>query len=388
MADGDGRRYLENWQDEVDSAATYRAMADGEDDARLAGLYRRLAETEERHAAFWEEQLRGAGMRVPDRRPGWRARVLAWTARRFGARHVLPTVAAAEHADQRMYDRQPETDGTGLQVDERSHARLLSTLAAPTGTGMPGGSGLPGPGGLPGGVIARLEGRHRAVGGNTLRAAVLGANDGLVSNLSLVSGVAGAGLAQGSIVVAGLAGLLAGAGSMAMGEWVSVQSAKEQSERQLQIEGDELDTVPDEEAEELRLIYQAKGLPPDQARAVVERLMADRDTALSALATEELGLDPDDLGGSPWTAAGASFLLFAVGALVPLVPFLVLAGTAAVVASVAASALGLLALGAAITLFTGRSAWRSGLRQVAIGLGAAGLTYGVGALVGVSLAGA
>lgn len=367
-------RYLENWRDEVDSAAVYRAMAQSEGNAELATVYRRLADAEERHAGFWEDRLTAAGATLPQRRTSWRARVMVWTARRAGAAAVLPTVAAGEHTDRGMYDQQPETESTSLRADERSHARLLATIAGSSSSR-----------GMAGDAIARLEGRHRTVGGNTLRAAVLGGNDGLVSNLALVMGVAGAGLAQDAIVVTGLAGLLAGAGSMAMGEWISVQSAREQAKRQLRVEADELAAFPDEEAEELTLIYQAKGLPEDQARDLAQRLIADEDQALAVLASEEVGIDPSDLGGSPWTAAVTSFLLFAVGATFPLLPFLVLTGAAGVVGSVVASGLALVALGAVITVFTGRDAWRSGLRQLAIGLAASGLTYGLGTLLGVSL---
>jgi VIT1/CCC1 family predicted Fe2+/Mn2+ transporter len=175
---------------------------------------------------------------------------------------------------------------------------------------------------------------------------------------------------------------------MAMGgEWISVQSAREQAERQLQVEADELAALPEEEAEELTLIYQAKGLPEDRARGLATRLLADDEQALTVLANEELGIDPNDLGGSPWSAAITSFLLFAVGAIVPLLPYLFLAGAAGVIASITASGLALIALGAVITVFTGHSAWRSGLRQLTIGLAAAGLTYGLGTLLGVSLAG-
>lgn len=375
MAHADTDRYRENWQAEIDSIAIYRAMAEGEANRDLATVYRSLADVEERHADFWEQRLREAGAAVPPRRPGWRARVLAAVAHRLGAGSVLPTVTADEHTNQRMYDTQPETEGTGLRADERSHARLLATISGPSTRGLAGED------------IARFEGRHRAIGGNTLRAAVLGANDGLVSNLALVMGVAGAGLAQRSIVITGLAGLVAGAGSMAMGEWISVQSSREQAERQLRVEAAELSAFPREEVEELRLIYQAKGLPEPEARSLAERLVTRDDAALDVLATEELGIDPQDLGGSPWTAAGASFLLFAVGAIVPLLPFLLLGARLAVAASIVASGVALLALGIAITVFTGRSAWRSGLRQLVIGLAAAALTYGVGALVGVSISG-
>lgn len=377
----DAPRYRRNWQAEVDSAALYHALAEGEDNPQLAEVYRRLAATEQRHADLWADRLRDTGEPVAGARPSTRTRVLAWLARRVGPDLVTPIIAADERAERGMYDDQPETAATGMRTDERSHARLLGAITRDAGRR----------GGLEGSALARVEGRHRSIGGNALRAAVLGANDGLVSNLSLVMGVAGAAaggaLSADAIVFAGLAGLLAGAFSMAMGEWLSVQSAREAAQRQLAVEADELAEQPDEERDELTLIYQAKGMPEAEARAVADRLMADPDTALDALAREELGIDPDELGGSPWTAAAASFLLFVTGAVVPVAPFLLASGTAAVLASLVASGVALFGIGTAITLLTGRPALRSGLRQLAFGLGAAALTYGIGTLLGVSVSG-
>ena len=240
-------------------------------------------------------------------------------------------------------------------------------------------------GGLEGATLAQLEDRHRATSGNALRAAVLGANDGLLSNFSLIMGVAGAALSAQSILITGLAGLLAGAGSMAMGEWISVQSSRELYERQISIEADGVRIIPDEE--ELRLIYQAKGVPEKQARQMAVRIIRDEETALDTLAREELGIDPEELGGSAWEAAVTSFVLFAVGAIIPVIPFVFLAGAGAVVLSVVSSALGLFAIGALITLLTGRSVLFSGTWQVLVGLAAATLTYGVGSLIGTALAG-
>ena len=290
-------------------------------------------------------------------------------ARTFGPRVVLPSVATFEQVDQAIYDRQAETSTTSMREQERSHARVLRYLMS--------GS----PRGIAGETLARLEGRHRAVGGNTLRAAVLGANDGLTSNLALVMGVAGANLATRSVLLSGVAGLLAGACSMAIGEWVSVQSARELYERQVKTEAAELREVPDEEQEELALIYEAKGLPRAEAEEVARRLMGDEQAALDAMTREELGLDPDQLGGSPNTAAGSSFVLFALGAVVPLVPYLAGAGGwTAVLAAVGCAAVALFGIGALITLLTGRSAWFSGTRQLVFGLAAAGVTFGLGAL--------
>jgi VIT1/CCC1 family predicted Fe2+/Mn2+ transporter len=371
----DARRYLENWQDEVDSASEYRAMAASESDPRLAKVYANLAAMEEGHIGFWEDRLRRAGATVPPRRASWRSRVLAAIARRFGPDLVLATIAAKEAVDQNSYVKQPETAGTAMPGHERWHAKVLGQLVATQ------------PRGLQGSFLGRLEGRHRSVGGNALRAAVLGANDGLCSNLSLVMGVAGAAIDSHGILVTGLAGLLAGAGSMALGEWVSVTSSRELAQREIRIEASELREDPEGEGEELRLIYEAKGLSPSEAETMARRLLADRTTALDALAREELGIDPKDLGGSAWEAAVASFALFALGAIVPILPFLVLRGTLAVASSAVVSALALFGLGAAITVFTGASAWRAGGRQLVLGLAAAGLTFGVGRLIGIALAG-
>jgi VIT1/CCC1 family predicted Fe2+/Mn2+ transporter len=362
-------------QQEREGAWLYRALSDAERDPKLAEVFRRLAAVEDVHARRWEDILREAGETAPPRRPGLRTRLLAWIARRWSVQAVLPAVLAAERADTETYGASaPGLDASSLAGHERSHARLIGAMMA-------------GEGGLAGGTLARLEGRHRAVGGNALRAAVLGANDGLVSNLSLVMGVAGAAFDAPTILVAGLAGLVAGAGSMAMGEWLSVQSSRELYGRQIEIERQEIQAAPEEEAAELALIYEAKGLPPEQARALAARLIADPATALDTLAREELGIDPVELGGSAWVAAGASFGLFAIGAVVPVLPFALLEGSAAIAASVGLSAVALFAIGAAITLLTGRGVLFSGLRQLAIGLGAAGLTFAVGRLLRVAITG-
>ncbi|WP_227356067.1 demethoxyubiquinone hydroxylase family protein [Haladaptatus salinisoli] len=368
-------RYQANRQAEIDSSTIYRAIAEAESRPELAEVYRRLATTEEEHAHFWETQLQEAGVQPGDRRPSWRARTLSWLAQRFGPAVVLPIVTAGERTDSHGYAEQPEAKDTALPQHEQSHARLLDEIETTTG------------GGLEGGTLAQLEGRHRSASGNALRAAVLGANDGLVSNLSLVMGVAGAALSASSILITGLAGLLAGAGSMAMGEWLSVQSSRELYQRQLAIEAEELATVPDEEERELALIYQAKGLPQEQAEQLAAQLVANQEEALDTLAREELGINPEELGGSAWEAAGTSFVLFAFGAIVPVLPFFFFTGIPAVGGSLILSAAALFLIGAGITLLTGRSLLHSGFRQVIIGLAAAGLTYGIGSLIGVAIAG-
>lgn len=369
----DVKRFVSNLQKEVDGAALYSVLAAQESRPEMQTVYQRLAESERRHAQFWREKLSAAKVNIPELKPTWRTQTLIWLARRFGAQFVLPTVASHEKADSNAYSGQPEAEMAGMAAEEQSHARLISAAS--------GGEGVTGS------IVAETEGRHRSSGGNALRAAVLGANDGLVSNLSLVMGVAGAELAGQGILITGLAGLLAGAGSMALGEWLSVQSSRELYERQIGIEKDELEANPEEEAEELTLIYQSKGLPEARARELAHSLLANKATALDTLAREELGIDPKELGGSAWEAAITSFFLFAIGAIIPVVPFVFLSGMTAVYVSVLISALGLFGIGSAITLMTGRSIWFSGTRQVLFGLVAAGLTYGIGRLIGVSIGG-
>jgi len=372
-ARNDLARFRTNWQEEIDSAAIYATIADAEKSEKLAEVYRRLSASEEAHIAFWEGKLRDAGARVPRRRPSFRSRAIVWLSKRFGTQSVIPMLAMKEQAGRHDYDDQADAVAANLPVVENSHARLLATISHARGSGMEGG------------LLARLEGRHRAVGGNALRAAVLGANDGLVSVLSLVMGVAGAHSSNQAILIAGLAGTLAGACAMAMGEWLSVQSARELAQRQIAIERDELREAPDEEREELSLIYQAKGLGKDEADALAAKLMEDKDNVLDTLTREELGLDPAELGGSAWEAAITSFFLFFTGAIAPVVPFLFLSGAPAVLTSLVASGVALFTTGAAITLLTGRGVLYSGTRQLLIGMGAAAVTFGIGRLIGVSV---
>ncbi len=364
----DHDRWRRNLQGEVDGAHIYRGMAANAGDERLADLYRRMAEAEERHGQLWRDRLPPSpGVSV---RPSIRARALAVLARRFGASVVAPIIATQERQGRAMYDDQPEASGTSLPADERSHARLLQAVT----------------GGASGAMLARFEGRHRAVGGNALRAAVLGANDGLVSNFSLVMGVAGASTGGAPVLIAGIAGLLAGSLSMALGEWLSVQSARELYANQIATEAEELLAFPEEEAEELRLIYEAKGLDADSAKGLALRIVhGDPQVALDTMSREELGIDPKELGGSPWIAAITSFVLFGLGALVPVVPFILASGTQAIVASAVLSAIALFALGAAITLLTGRQPIVSGLRQVGFGLAAAAITFVIGTLLGTAI---
>ncbi|MCE1183624.1 MAG: VIT1/CCC1 transporter family protein [Rhodocyclales bacterium] len=363
-------RYVANYRSETDGAALYLAMSESEKQPELAELYRRLGKVEAKHAEFWRRRIEQMGGTVPAGL-GWRTRVLIWASRRFGAGSIVSLVAGDESRNRQVYDDQGEAQGTALPAQERSHARMLSLVASHSTQGWNGAE------------YSRLEGRHGAGAANNLRAMVLGANDGLVSTFCVVMGVAGTAASPQTLLATAVAGTLAGACSMAMGEWISVQSARELQEQQIASEARELADAPAEELEELKLIYRAKGFSAEEAQQIAARVIADKDSALDTLVREELGINPDDLGGSAMGAAVSSFLVFLVGALVPALPMFLVPKADIVLASAISSALGLFAMGAAIAIFTGKNPLLSGLRQLLIGLAAAGVTFGMGHLFGV-----
>jgi vacuolar iron transporter family protein len=366
-------RYRANLRSELDGAALYRAIAEAEPDPARRAVLMELSRAESRHAALWREKLRAAGVPAPRFSLSLRTRLLAFLARRFGPGFVMPSLAAAEYADRDKYAAQ--ADAVSLSADERGHASVVSALATATNR----------PTATIGADIARAEPWHRSASGNDLRAAVLGANDGLVSNFCLVIGIAGAGVATRTVLLTGIAGLIAGACSMALGEWLSVTNSRELARTQIAREAEEIEQTPQAEQHELALIYQAKGLPQAEAQRIAAELMRDRQGALDALTREELGINPAELGGNPWSAAATSFLLFAAGACVPLLPFLWVGGARVVGFSVGASATALAAIGGLTSLFNGRSAAFSAARQVVFGCAAAAVTYGLGRLLGVTL---
>lgn len=367
------QRYLEFYIDEMNSATIYEALSKTAADERITEVYRRMADVERKHARKWADLYSEDGSQLPSFKPAVRTRVMIWLAKRFGPEVVLPGLQAMEKDGAGAYLAH---GGAGnFASDEQTHSIVLNQLRRSVR------------GGIPGSLVAQLEGRHRSTGGNALRAAVLGANDGLVSNLSLVMGVAGATMDNRGILIAGLAGLLAGAFSMALGEWLSVQSSRELYTHQIKIEAEEIERSPEEEAEELALVYESRGLEREQAHSMAVKILADKEHALDTLAREELGIDPEQLGGSAWEAAITSFVLFAIGAVVPVLAFTFLTGTAAIAASVAFSTVALFLVGAEITLFTGRPVLYSGMRMVIFGLLAAAVTFGIGRLIGVSIAG-
>ncbi|SIT35677.1 conserved membrane hypothetical protein [Paraburkholderia ribeironis] len=366
------RRYRAHLADERHSAAIYETLAHVETDSARKQVFGELAASERTHAKVWADKLKANGHRVSDRH-SVKTFLMRGLVHLLGPRFVLPTLAAAEFADRNKYAGNPET--ATMSADERHHASVVQGL-------VNAGKREP----AKGAEIAEAESWHRGVSsGNDLRAAVLGANDGLVSNFCLIMGVAGAGTGNKSILLTALAGLIAGSCSMALGEWLSVTNARELAKTQIAKEADELEHTPEAEERELRLIYRAKGLDSDEAKRVASQIMRDKSKALDALTREELGLDPAELGGNPWSAAAVSFCLFAAGAIFPAMPFLWTSGTTAIVQCIVLSILALAAIGIFTSLFNGRSASFSAIRQVIIGLVAAAFTFGVGHLLGVSV---
>ncbi|HET7728048.1 MAG TPA: VIT1/CCC1 transporter family protein [Candidatus Limnocylindrales bacterium] len=397
---GDTARSLENLRLEQDAIVLYDRLAAIERDPRRAAAFRHIAGNERRHAAIWADKLRAQGVAVPEPgAPRLRVRLIILLARLFGTRAVSDLVKALEGDEEDVYEEQsgnPEI--AAIAADEREHAEIWRRLDGPGRADrrtVPASAGREARRGhevtavaaatSPEDIASR-ERWHRSARSGTLRAVIFGVSDGLVSNLSLVMGVAGASDQGRFVLLAGIAGLLAGAFSMAAGEYISMQSQRELFERQIELERAELEAMPEEEERELAGVYVGKGFAPDEAARIAHRIFQDRELALDTLVREELGLDPDELG-SPWGAAGGSFAAFAVGAVIPVVPYALATGLPAFVASLVLSLGALFAVGAAVSLLTGRGALFSGLRQVGIGALAAAITWGVGRLIGVGVAG-
>jgi VIT1/CCC1 family predicted Fe2+/Mn2+ transporter len=364
------RVFQANLDDEIDGIALYGLLAEAERDTDRKSIFTQLAAVEERHANIWREKLREAGVQPREHGPSLRVRIIGFLARRFGVRSILPIVRGMEAGAYEMYMAQDET-AQAIAPDEHEHGRTIARLQRPEVQPVE--------------AIAGREKWHRTGGGGTLRATVFGVSDGLLSNTSLIMGFAGANTQGKFVLLAGVSGLLAGAFSMGVGEYVSMRAQKELFERQIALERGELEAAPGEEQEELALIYQAKGLPRGEAETMAARLMENPQIALETLVREELGLDPGELG-SPWGASIGSFLAFAVGALVPVIPFFFGANASLpfVVASAGLAAISAFAVGASLSLFTGRHPLMSGGRQVALGAIAAALTFAIGRAVGVS----
>ncbi len=364
---------LKNLQTEVDACYLYNKLAEAEDDATVASVFRQMSDIESSHAEAFLKKMDPASVPVLPQ-PSFRAKVLNRIGKIFGYDYVLGVLMDTEKSISTAVINAKNKSNLPITGTETNHVKILRSLLENENT-------------VTGSNVAKFESRHRSVGGNALRAAVLGGNDGLVSNFSLVMGIAGATAGGSAVLLAGVAGLLAGALSMALGEWISVKSSQELHENQMQLEMDELETNPEGEEKELALIYISKGFPEDQSQEMAKKIMMDKNHAHDVLVREELGINVEELKGSAMEAAIYSFILFAIGAVIPVIPFMFTSGTTAIIISVIGSAVGLFLIGSAITLFTGKSIWFSGFRQVIFGLIAAAITFGIGRLIGVSLAG-
>ena len=366
-------RSLANLKLERDAIALYDSLATIEKNPDRAAVFERIAKNERRHAEIWASRLEQAGATVPPiSGPRLRVRLVIVLARLFGPERVADLVRGLEGDEEEAYASQMTPETEAIAADEREHAQMwdeiTGTKRVATGAGR----------------SVTEEAIHRGGRSGTLRAAVFGANDGLVSNLSLVMGVAGAVTDNHFIVLAGIAGLLAGAFSMAAGEYISMQSQREMFENQISVEREEMRIMPEVEREELAAIYRAKGVAATDAERIAGQLMEDPEKALDTMVREELGLDPDQLGSS-WGAAIYSFVAFGIGAVIPLVPFLLARGDVAFISALGLSFAALFAVGAAVSIVTGKSMLFSGLRQVMIGAAAAAVTYGVGSLIGATV---
>ena len=374
----DPRRFLRYLDAERNASLLYRALAESTDGDQREALLE-LADVEDKHAQHWVDKLTAYGVEIPPAPTVLNAddEQLVRRARSLGLVYVLDNLEQNEGADAGMYDDEPQALPT-MPSDEREHADVFRALK--------------------GGKPERFPHRERSTKGaepwhrtdksGSVRAAVFGVSDGLVSNTALVMGFAGASLAgaiENSVVLfAGLAGLLAGAFSMAAGEYVSMASQRDLFKREIDLERQELLEKPEEERLELELIYRAKGLPREQARAVADQIIKNPQIALDTLAREELGLDPNELG-SAWKAALSSFFSFAIGASVVVVPYALFSGMTAFVLAVVLALVSLIVVGGLVGYQSGRGVAFSAGRQVLWGVGAAAVTYLVGSLVGVNV---
>ena len=367
---------LANLRLERDAIILYDALARIEKDPHRAAAFERIARNERRHATIWADKLRERGADVPPAptRPRPRVAVILFFARVFGTKAVSDLVTSLEGDEEELYEGQSSPEVEAIAADEREHAEIWRKLKDPDYQ--------------PDRDVATRERWHRSGRSGTLRAVIFGVSDGLVSNLALVMGVAGAAGPTGEqahfILLAGVAGILAGSFSMAAGEYISMQSQRELFERQIALERAELEAMPEEEEAEMAAIYRAKGFRDDEAKAIAHRLFENPEHALDQLIREELGLDPDELG-SPFGAAFGSFVAFALGAFVPVLPYLIGGGVSAFVAAIAISLAALFAVGAGVSLLTGRGVLFSGARQVMIGALAAVVTFAVGTAIGVAV---
>jgi vacuolar iron transporter family protein len=359
-----------NVQTEIDASFLYRTLAENEEDQGIAKIFFQMSTIEQSHAVAFLKKMGQDDANMPE--PSIRAKILRSIGKIIGYDYVLGVLLDTEKSLSSSILRSRKKQHQNESLSDTAHVTILKNILS-SKTQISGAS------------LARFEKRHRSVGGNALRAAVMGGNDGLVSNFSLIMGVAGATNGQKEVLLAGIAGMMAGALSMALGEWVSVKSSQELNENQMELEMEELETNPEGEEKELAIIYMTKGIPEDQALKMAAEIISNKEHAHQVLVREELGINPEEMEGSAMEAAITSFLLFTMGAIIPLLPFFFMGGLQAVLICTIMSAAGLFLIGAAITLFTNKSVWYSGFRQVLFGVVAAAITFGIGKIIGISI---
>jgi len=370
LPEEDQKRYRRYLRAEQEAVALYASLLETESHPRRAEIFRELMESEQRHVWHWAEKLGMTSSEVASSRFTFRVRALGFVARILGAVRILPVVLMIEGDDTVMYRGDPEASQVMLEGEE--HAKKLR--------------------GMKEGKYSIGDFKESSWQGSTasgaFRAGVLGVNDGLVSNFGLVWGVAGGVVSAKAdseiVLLAGLAGLTAGAFSMAAGEYVSMRAGRDLAEYRIEMEREELRELPEEERQELTLIYELKGLTPSEAENLADRVMQDKDVALDVMVREELGLNPRQLG-SPWSSALSSFLAFACGAIVPVSPYIFLAGSQAFAVSGILSAFALFCVGGVLAFLSAKNAAWGGVRMLLIGVFAALITYSVGSVVGVTL---
>ena len=356
--------FREHWQDEGDAAFLYRALAEVEADPARRDVFRKLADVEDRHLSIWADLLTQHGAAPGVHRPSLRTRMTISLGRRFGARAVLPALLREEGREVQHYLSMHRATPKGTAGSDESlllaresaeHASELSRIS--------GGNGEP---------------WHRAESGGFLRNVVYGFNDGLTANFGLVAGVLGATATQQheAVVVAGVAGLVADALSMGSSGYLAAKSEQEVYDNEIAMERDEIALMPELEQEELALLYEAKGMNPDAARALARDAMQDPDRMLKEKVQLELGISSEV--ASPWREAWITGTATAIGALIPVFPFFVTTGTPAIVASFVLAMAAHFLVGAARSLFTGRGVIRSGIDMFVVGLGVAIAGYYAG----------
>jgi vacuolar iron transporter family protein len=351
-------------QTEVDAAYLYNWLASKETNTTLAEIYKEMCAIENGHATSF---IKNTNYTLPN--PSFKAKTITTLGSILGTNFVLGILLNTEKQLANSITK-ARSNAADASVSDTAHVAILQNIlnnnnAEPSS-------------------IATFEKKHRTIGANALRAAVLGGNDGLISNFCLIMGIAGATNNAHTILLTGMAGMLAGALSMAMGEWISVKSAQELYYNQLAVEEEELIINPAGEQKELELIYRAKGIAATEAAVIAKDLMQNRSKALQVLMTEEVGLSPED-NASPMQAALSSFIMFAIGAVIPIIPFFFAVGNVGIIASIICSIIGMFLIGMFISLFTNKPIWFTGARQIIFGVVAASITYSLGKLLGASL---